>query len=164
MGDSIPVVALEGLHKRFGATIALDGVDLTLRPGEVHVLAGQNGAGKSTLIKILSGVHRPDSGAIRLAGEVRRLDDPNAAKRAGIATIHQELSLVGAMDVTDNLLLGEEGSPWSIRRRAPRRAEARRRLEVLGSISTPTSSSSVSPSPPSSSWRSRARSGAERAC
>lgn len=129
---SLPVVALEGIHKRFGATVALDGVDLTLHRGEVHVLAGQNGAGKSTLIKILSGVHRPDAGTLRLDGEVRSLDDPKVAKRAGIATIHQELSLVGAMDVTDNLLLGEEGPPWSIRRRGPRREEARRRLAAVG--------------------------------
>lgn len=132
MGDPSPAVALEGIHKRFGATIALDGVDLTLLSGEVHVLAGQNGAGKSTLIKILSGVHRPDAGTVRLNGQVKSLDDPKAAKRAGIATIHQELSLIGSMDVTDNLLLGEEGSAWAVRRMKERRQEARRRLAAVG--------------------------------
>ncbi|HHH28519.1 MAG TPA: sugar ABC transporter ATP-binding protein [Polyangiaceae bacterium] len=130
MSEPAPV-ALEGIHKRFGATIALDDVSLALVPGEVHVLAGQNGAGKSTLIKILSGVHQPDAGTVRLHGERQVLDSPKAAKRAGIATIHQELSLVGAMDVTDNLLLGEEGSAWGLRDRRRRRERTRRLLEAV---------------------------------
>jgi ABC-type sugar transport system ATPase subunit len=119
-----PLVVCESVSKRFGATVALNDVDLELHGGEVHVIAGQNGAGKSTLIKILSGVHQPDEGEIRVGGEAIQLADPLAARRAGIATIHQELSLVDAMSVGDNLLLGDPGSAWAWLRRGERRERA----------------------------------------
>ena len=81
---------LSGISKQFGATQALDGVSLDLRAGEVHALVGENGAGKSTLVKILAGVHQPDSGTIRLDGEPTVINGPAHARALGIAVVHQE--------------------------------------------------------------------------
>src|SRR6478609_2305173 len=91
--DDHPASLLEvrGLTKTFGAARALSGVDLDVKPGEVHCVLGQNGAGKSTLIKTLSGAHQPDEGEIRWFGEAIALPTPQAAMRHGIATIYQEL-------------------------------------------------------------------------
>jgi ABC-type sugar transport system ATPase subunit len=101
-----PSLALANVSKTFGSTTALSGVSFDVLPGEVHVIAGENGAGKSTLIKILSGVHQDYSGDLLVGGEKQRFASPAAATHAGIATIHQELSLVGNLSATDNLLLG----------------------------------------------------------
>ena len=104
----VPVVSLRDVRKSFGPVEVLHGVDLDVLPGEVHVLAGENGAGKSTLVNILSGVHADFSGEIVFQGVPRRFTGPVDAARAGIATIHQELSLVPTMTVADNLFLGHE--------------------------------------------------------
>jgi len=103
-----PIVAMRAIRKSFGTVEVLHGVDFTVLPGEVHVLAGENGAGKSTLIKILAGVYDHFSGEVSVGGRPRRLATPQEAVRAGIATIHQELSLVPTMSVADNLFLGRE--------------------------------------------------------
>ena len=103
-----PIVTARGIRKSFGPVEVLHGVDFEVLPGEVHVLAGENGAGKSTLIKILSGVYDDFSGELRVGGKPRRFHRPDEAARAGIATIHQELSLVPSMSVSDNLFLGRE--------------------------------------------------------
>ncbi|MCX5513490.1 sugar ABC transporter ATP-binding protein [Kaistia algarum] len=107
-----PFLALSGLTKRFGATLALDRAELALRPGSVHALLGENGAGKSTLIKILSGVYRPDEGAIRLDGAETAVASPRAAEALGFRFIHQELNLVPHFDAVANAWIG---------RRHPRR-------------------------------------------
>jgi ABC-type sugar transport system ATPase subunit len=99
---------MRNIRKSFGPVEVLHGVDFELLPGEVHVLAGENGAGKSTLIKILSGVYDDFGGELELEGQRRRFCHPKEAVRAGIATIHQELSLVDSMSVSDNLFLGNE--------------------------------------------------------
>ena len=101
-------LALSGIAKSFGGVVALRGVDLTVRTGEVHGLIGENGAGKSTLVKILSGAIAPDAGSVGLDGAPLELDGPDAARAAGIATAHQELSLVPDWDVATNLLYGRE--------------------------------------------------------
>jgi ribose transport system ATP-binding protein len=96
-------LALEGVHKRFGSVAALDGASLEVRAGEVHALLGQNGSGKSTLIKVLTGFHAPD--AVRRAevwGRPLQLPVPDA-RRQGIAVIHQDLALLDALTVTENL-------------------------------------------------------------
>ncbi|MGW8267606.1 MAG: sugar ABC transporter ATP-binding protein [Longimicrobiales bacterium] len=103
-----PAVEMRGIRKSFGAVEVLHGVDFDVLPGEVHVLAGENGAGKSTLIKILSGVYGDFSGALVIGGRGHRFSHPSQAVRAGVATIHQELSLVPSMSVSDNLFLGHE--------------------------------------------------------
>ena len=105
---SQPLVDMRGIRKAFGPTEVLHGVDFCVLPGEVHVLAGENGAGKSTLIKILSGVYGDFSGEMMVAGESHRFLHPSQAVRSGIATIHQELSLVPTMSIADNLFLGQE--------------------------------------------------------
>jgi ribose transport system ATP-binding protein len=78
-----------GIKKSFPGVLALKGVDLTLYPGEVHVIMGENGAGKSTLMKILSGNYRADEGEIYLEGEIVHIPTPHAAKTLGISIIHR---------------------------------------------------------------------------
>ncbi|NUR85162.1 MAG: sugar ABC transporter ATP-binding protein [Nonomuraea sp.] len=102
------VLQVAGVLKTFQGVTALDHVTMTVRPGEAHALVGGNGAGKSTLVKVLSGVHQPDAGELRLLGEPVRFAGPADARRAGIATIHQETNLVPTMSVARNLLLGRE--------------------------------------------------------
>lgn len=101
---------LTAIEKSFGATRALAGVDLSVGPGEVHAIIGENGAGKSTLMKVLSGAHRPDSGEIRLDGNVVTLSDPRESQAAGIAMIYQELNLAPDLSVIENITLGREPS------------------------------------------------------
>jgi ribose transport system ATP-binding protein len=103
-----PILELRGATKRFGGATALDDVDFQLYPGEIHGLIGENGAGKSTLSKILSGVQRPDSGEMLLRGEVVRFRSPADAKEAGIGMIYQELSLMPALSVAENVFLGRQ--------------------------------------------------------
>ena len=106
--DRPVVLRLTDVVKTFPGVRALDGVALEVRAGEVHCLLGQNGAGKSTLIKVLSGVHRPDSGQLEWLGEPARFVNPQAAMKAGIATIYQELDLVEDLTVAENVFLGHE--------------------------------------------------------
>ncbi|WP_404304746.1 sugar ABC transporter ATP-binding protein [Neorhodopirellula lusitana] len=103
-----PRLELTGIVKSFGATRALDGVDLTVCPCEVHAIIGENGAGKSTLMKVLSGAHRPDGGVIRLDGQELELADPRQSQAAGIAMIYQELNLAPDLSVVENITLGQE--------------------------------------------------------
>ena len=102
------MLSLTGLRKRFGATVALDGVDVELAPGEVHALIGENGAGKSTLLNVFAGALAADGGKMRVNGEVYRPSSPHAARLAGVALIHQELSLCAHMSVAENILMGLE--------------------------------------------------------
>ncbi len=115
---------MEGVRKRFGATVALDGVDLRVNAGEVLALVGENGAGKSTLMKVLSGAHQPDQGSIWLNGEPYRPQHPLEARNAGVSMIYQELSLAPHLTVMENIVLGMEPTlgpfvKWrEVRRRA----------------------------------------------
>ena len=127
-----PLLAMSGIVKEFPGVRALDGVDLEVRPGEVHCLLGQNGAGKSTLIKVLSGAHQPDEGEIRWQGEPITLSAPQAAMRHGIATIYQELDLVDGLSVAENIYLGHEMSNAGWSRRGAQNAAARKVLARLG--------------------------------
>ena len=99
---------MSAIHKRFGATQALDGVSLQVAPGEVLALVGENGAGKSTLMKVLSGAYRPDNGQMWLDGDPYRPRRPIDAREAGVAMIYQELSLAPHLSVMENVLLGVE--------------------------------------------------------
>ena len=102
-----PAVSARAVSKHFGATRALANVDFELFPGEVHALIGENGAGKSTLVRILGGVHRPDQGEVLLDGRLSRFNSPRDAIAAGIVTIPQELRLVPALSIAENLALGD---------------------------------------------------------
>lgn len=110
MSDEETLLELRGISKRFGATVALDDVDLEARPGEVHALIGENGAGKSTLMKILSGAYRPDEGKIIFEGKEVSIDFPLTGRRMGIAMIYQELNLAPHLTVEENITLGMEES------------------------------------------------------
>ena len=101
-----PVLEMRGIRKAFPGVVALDGVDLTLDAGEVHVLLGENGAGKSTLMKILSGAYRRDAGEIRVRGRDATIDSPADALALGIRVIYQELNLVPHLSAAENIFLG----------------------------------------------------------
>src|SRR5215208_3405377 len=103
-----PRLRMEKVSKRFGATIALDGVGISVDSGEILALVGENGAGKSTLMKILSGAYRPDAGEIWLDGAAYHPRSPLAGRLAGVAMIYQELSLAKHLSVMENILLGME--------------------------------------------------------
>ena len=105
--DAQPLVEMRGIGKSFGPVRVLDRVDFTIRPGEVHLLAGENGAGKSTLIKILAGIHTSYDGTIFLKGKPVRFTGPLNAASHGIAVIHQELSLIPSLSVAENMFLGQ---------------------------------------------------------
>jgi len=127
-GAPPPLVRARSLRKSFGAVEVLHGVDFEVTAGEIHVLAGENGAGKSTLVNILSGVHADYEGVVELRGRPRRFSGPADAAHSGIATIHQELSLVPTMTVSDNLFLGRERTDRWGRVAFPRQEEEARRL------------------------------------
>jgi ribose transport system ATP-binding protein len=129
-----PLLTIEGLRKRFGPTVALDGVSFELLAGQVHALIGENGAGKSTLMNVLAGSLQPDEGQMQLAGEPYRPASPHEASLHGVALIHQELSLCPHLTVAENILLGREPS----RAGFFKRSEAERlAFDVLGSFSHP---------------------------
>jgi len=103
---------MRGVCKRYPGVHALRDASLDVRAGEVHILLGENGAGKSTLMKILSGAVRRDSGEILLNGQPVDIPDPAAARRLGISTIYQELSLVPHLSVAENIFLGKAPAHW----------------------------------------------------
>jgi simple sugar transport system ATP-binding protein len=99
------LMALQNVSKTFGGVAALRDVSLSLRSGEIHCIAGQNGSGKSTLIKVMSGVHTPNSGTIKVDGREMSTWTPRAAIEAGIQVIYQDFSLFGNLTVAENLAL-----------------------------------------------------------
>jgi len=113
-----PVLEARNVSKYFGRVVALRDVSLSVRAGEVNCLLGDNGAGKSTLIKMLSGVHRPDEGALLMDGEPVTLTSPHDAQARGIATVFQDLAILPLMSVSRNFFLGNEPTRglWPFRR------------------------------------------------
>src|ERR1700757_3027086 len=112
MNDGVPLsaaaMAMRGIGKSFAGIPVLKGVDFTVRRGEIHALMGENGAGKSTLMKIAGGLIEDFEGQILVDGRLIHLTSPRDATRAGIAMIHQELSLVPELQVDENIFLGQE--------------------------------------------------------
>ncbi|WP_431909022.1 sugar ABC transporter ATP-binding protein [Amycolatopsis thermoflava] len=126
------LLSMRGIVKTFPGVRALDGVELSVRAGEVHCLLGQNGAGKSTLIKVLAGAHQPDAGEIRWLGDPVTLSSPVVALRRGIATMYQELDLIPALSVSDNIFLGHEPAQAGFTRDRQARVRAAELLARLG--------------------------------
>jgi ABC-type sugar transport system ATPase subunit len=132
MPDRRAVLEVVDLTKTFPGVRALQNVSLTAYTGEVHALLGENGAGKSTLLKTVFGAQHADSGEIRVDGEVVHFDQPVDALRAGIAMVHQELSLVPQLTAVQNIVLGRERSRGGVIDWAEARRRARSALELLG--------------------------------
>jgi len=145
----MPLIDMKGIGKRFGGVTALDDVDLHVTAGEVLAIVGDNGAGKSTLIKILTGVYRPTSGTMTMAGEPLQLNDHSDAIDRGIDAVYQSLALADHLTPSANLFLGSEltrkvmGVTLLDNRRMRQEAERvlQERLGVrLRSMDVPTSS------------------------
>ena len=126
---------MSGISKRFPGVVALDGVGLDVAAGEIVGLVGENGAGKSTLMKVLTGVHRADAGAITIDGAPVLLHGPADAVRLGVAIIHQELELIDTLDAAANVFLGREphrGGPLRLLDRRRMEADTERHLARIG--------------------------------
>ncbi len=141
-----PAIAASGIVKRFGGATAVDGVSISVRPGEIHAVVGENGAGKSTLMRILAGVIAPDEGTVMVNGT--HIDrGAKASLDAGIALVHQELSLVGEMTVAENIVLGTTPTALGFIRKkkvASIAAEALAEIGVSVDLKEPISRLSVS--------------------
>jgi ribose transport system ATP-binding protein len=122
---------MRGVRKRFGAVVALGGVDLEVHPGEVHALVGENGAGKSTLMKVLSGALAADAGTMTLGGTPYAPRNPLDARRRGVAMIYQELNLAPDLTVEQNVMLGREVGRLGLVRRASMRPAVMEALAFL---------------------------------
>ncbi len=105
-----PIISVKNVVKRFPGVLALNGVSMDVYPGKVHVLIGENGAGKSTLFKIIAGIYPPDEGTLFYKGKQVNFNTPSDAIHSGIAMIHQELSAVPDLSVSENIFLGREHS------------------------------------------------------
>ena len=141
-----PLLQIRGLVKTFPGVNALDGVDFTLRRGEVHALLGENGAGKSTLIKVLTGVYRPTAGTFTLDGLPIHPASPRAAQELGISTVYQEVNLIPGLSVGENLFLGRQPGRFGFVRRGAMRRAARaalRRLDLDIDVGRPVGSLSI---------------------
>src|SRR6266850_3654225 len=103
-----PLLEARNISKYFGAVVAIEGVSLEVRAGQINCLLGDNGAGKSTLIKTLSGVHPPDEGTLAIDGQPVTFTSPRDALNAGIATVYQDLSVMPLMSISRNFFLGNE--------------------------------------------------------
>jgi len=102
------LVEMQGITKRFPGVVANSGIDLLIRPGEIHTVLGENGAGKSTLMNILSGMIPPDEGSIIVRGEPVTLESPHKALSLGIGTVYQHFTLVPTLSVIENVILGRD--------------------------------------------------------
>jgi ribose transport system ATP-binding protein len=122
---------IEQVSKAFPGVQALDGVSLDLAPGEVHALMGENGAGKSTLIKIITGLHRPDSGRVLIDGKEVAFHSPRDALAVGISAVHQERNLIPRFSVGENILLERPPTRNGLVDYAAINVEARRYLDLL---------------------------------
>ncbi|MET1133269.1 MAG: sugar ABC transporter ATP-binding protein [Aeromicrobium sp.] len=136
--NASPVLEVAGLVKEYPGVVALRGVDLDVLSGEVHCLIGPNGAGKSTLIKCIAGAVEPTAGEIRMDGEPVATGSPSAALGRGVATIYQELDLVGDLSVAQNIFLGHEPRRWGFLDRARMRRETSALLERVNHGTIPT--------------------------
>ena len=130
-----PLLQMRHIVKIFPGVLALNGVDFTLRRGEIHALMGENGAGKSTLIKVLTGVYPSDGGEIKVDGQVISIRSPQDAQNHGISTVYQEITLCPNLTVAENMFIGREDSVWINRKDYEKRAD-----EILSNLGIPARS------------------------
>ncbi len=130
--QSQPLLKMTNVSKSFPGVRALADVNLDLYPGEVLALLGENGAGKSTLIKILGGVHAPDTGSIEIDGQKIKIDSPTSSQDAGVGIIFQEFNLIPALTARENIFLGQENSALSWIATSQERETARSLFERIG--------------------------------
>ncbi|WP_310619931.1 sugar ABC transporter ATP-binding protein [Flexibacterium corallicola] len=127
------LLSVKGVKKHFGGVKALDGVDFSLRQGEVHALVGENGAGKSTLIKVLSGVFPHDLGAISLDGRDYRPEGPSTAKSSGVQVVHQEFNLLDHLSIAENISIEQlPKTKLGLLNRSELKKRARTALDAIG--------------------------------
>ena len=142
----MPILAVQGVTKRFGPNEVLKNVSVALDAQEIRAICGENGAGKSTLVKIITGVHSADAGVVSVDGQPVEVRDPQHAQELGIALVAQELSLAPALSVLDNIWLGNREVPL-FHRRKEFRDRARAALEKVGlgdlPLETPVSQLSI---------------------
>jgi ABC-type sugar transport system ATPase subunit len=130
--DASPIIEAHNIVKRFGGAVAVDDVSISVPPGEVHGLVGENGAGKSTLMRVLAGILTPDRGDVVMDGERLEAGSTRASLEAGIALVHQELSLVPEMTVAENIMLGSTPSRAGLINRRELKKIAADALEEIG--------------------------------
>ncbi len=130
------LLQMRHIEKRFPGVLALNGVDFTLRKGEIHALMGENGAGKSTLIKVLTGVYQMDGGQITLDGKSITIHSPQDAQSQGISTVYQEITLCPNLTVAENMFIGREDGAWVRHKLYEKRAD-----EILAKLGIPARSS-----------------------
>ena len=133
----VSVLRMEGIRKEFPGVVALDGVDLDVRPGEVHVLLGENGAGKSTLMKIVSGALSKSAGRVWINGIETEITGPLHARELGIGIIYQELTLVPELSADENIYLGREPRRFGVLNQTRMLSDAKRILAELGADVSP---------------------------
>jgi monosaccharide-transporting ATPase len=144
--ETTALLEIRKLSKTFPGVRALEEVDFTVRRGEVHALMGENGAGKSTLIKVLTGVHPRDSGAVRLDGTEIHPRSPKEAEACGISTVYQEVNLIPFLSIAENICLGRQPTRLGLirwRAMAQRARAALARVDLNIDVSQPLSSSSI---------------------
>ncbi len=134
MQDEV-LLQMRHINKTFPGVLALNGVDFTLRKGEIHALMGENGAGKSTLIKVLTGVYRMDGGEITVDGQSISIHSPQDAQNNGISTVYQEITLCPNLTVAENMFIGREDRAWIKHKEYEKRAD-----EILGRLNIPARS------------------------
>lgn len=133
-------LSLVGVSKIFGNSKVVDNVSVTVEPGKVHVLLGENGAGKSTVIKMMSGIYQPDEGHIEIDGRIVTIPNVDAARKFGIAVIHQELNMVPGLSIMENLFLGNLPTKGGFIDKSIMKSKAREALQRIGlneDVSTP---------------------------
>lgn len=132
MTDSVPLLRLEGVSKRYGGVRALEKASLDIWPGRIHAILGENGAGKSTLIKVMAGVVAPDEGSMVLDGKEISFASPAEANASGIVCIFQELSLIPELSVADNIIISNPPKRFGLIDRKKQRAMAEEALAQAG--------------------------------
>ena len=132
------LLTMRRIDKRFPGVLALNGVDFTLRDGEIHALMGENGAGKSTLIKVLTGVYQMDGGEIRLEGKPMVIHSPQDAQKKGISTVYQEITLCPNLTVAENIFIGRGKGVWVRQKSLEKRAD-----EILSKLGIPARSTQL---------------------